>query len=51
MASEADNLRALAAELRKEAAVRESQKSLKIASLLQAGQALAVLKGKLNHVR
>lgn len=48
--SEGDRLRELAASLRKEAAEYEVRKDQKIANLLQAGQALTILKGKL-HVR
>ena len=48
MASEAEQLRELAALLRKEAAASEHSKDEKIASLLQAGKALSILKEKLN---
>lgn len=50
MESEPNQLRQLAASLRKEAAELEERKTTKIAALFQAGQALVILKEKLHHV-
>ena len=48
---ESDSLRQLAAALRKEAAELETTKMVKCGQLLQAAQALTLLREKVHYVR